>query len=67
MSLQDAIEQIKIRSRRYGKQQRTWMRRFHAIPGVLRLSCSEENPPADSMQRILEHLVEHGHRLADRR
>jgi len=27
-SLDDAVEQIKIRSRRYAKQQRTWLRRF---------------------------------------
>ena len=54
--LQEAIERIKIRSRRYGKQQRTWIRRFHAIKGVLRVSCSEEQPPTDSIQRILSHL-----------
>lgn len=33
--LDDAIEAIKIRSRRYGKQQRTWLRRFRAIPRSL--------------------------------
>lgn len=27
-SLEDAVEQIKIRTRRYAKQQRTWLRRF---------------------------------------
>lgn len=35
MSLEDATEQIKIRSRRYAKQQRTWLRRFKAVPGSL--------------------------------
>ena len=33
MSLIDALEQTKIRSRRLGKQQRTWLRRFRLIPG----------------------------------
>jgi tRNA dimethylallyltransferase len=32
-SLEEAIEQIKIRTRRYAKQQRTWLRRFRALPG----------------------------------
>jgi len=30
-TLEDAIEQTKIRSRRLGKQQRTWLRRFRLI------------------------------------
>lgn len=30
--LEEAIEQIKIRTRRYAKQQRTWLRRFKALP-----------------------------------
>jgi tRNA dimethylallyltransferase len=32
-TLDDAVEEIKIRSRRLAKQQRTWLRRFAAIPG----------------------------------
>ncbi len=31
-SLDEAVEQIKIRTRRYAKQQRTWLRRFAAHP-----------------------------------
>lgn len=34
-SLEEAVEQIKIRSRRLGKQQRTWLRRFRMIPGSI--------------------------------
>ncbi len=34
-TLEDALEQTKIRSRRLGKQQRTWLRRFRGIPGGL--------------------------------
>ena len=33
-SLDEAVEQIKIKSRRLGKQQRTWLRRFQAIPRI---------------------------------
>lgn len=35
LPLDAAVEEIKVRSRRYGKQQRTWLRRFRAIPGSL--------------------------------
>jgi tRNA dimethylallyltransferase len=31
-SLEDAVEQIKIRTRRYARQQRTWLRRFRIHP-----------------------------------
>jgi tRNA dimethylallyltransferase len=31
MSLDEAIEATKIRTRRYGKQQRTWLRRFRGV------------------------------------
>jgi tRNA dimethylallyltransferase len=33
LTLEQAVERMKIRSRQYGKQQRTWLRRFRAIPG----------------------------------
>ena len=42
-TLEDAIEQIKIRSRRYAKQQRTWLRRFRAVPGALWLDAEGES------------------------
>ncbi|MCH2161810.1 MAG: tRNA (adenosine(37)-N6)-dimethylallyltransferase MiaA [Phycisphaerales bacterium] len=37
-SLEDAVEQIKIRTRRLGKQQRTWLRRLKSVPGGLWIS-----------------------------
>jgi len=33
LSLEDAVEQIKIRTRRFAKQQRTWLKRFRAQVG----------------------------------
>ncbi|MGI9012880.1 MAG: tRNA (adenosine(37)-N6)-dimethylallyltransferase MiaA [Phycisphaerales bacterium] len=35
ISLDDAVEAIKIRTRRYAKQQRTWLRRFRVYPGSM--------------------------------
>ncbi len=32
--LAEVVEQIKIRTRRYAKQQRTWLRRFRGLPGT---------------------------------
>ena len=32
-SLEEAVEQIKIDTRRFGKAQRTWIRRLRLIPG----------------------------------
>jgi tRNA dimethylallyltransferase len=46
ISVDDAIEQTKIRTRRYAKQQRTWLRRFRTIPGGVWIDAggeSEEN------------------------
>ena len=41
LPLDDAIESIKIRSRQYAKKQRTWLRRFLAIPKVIRVNGPE--------------------------
>lgn len=43
-SLEDAVEQIKIRTRRYAKQQRTWLRRFKTRPNSLWISAAETGP-----------------------
>jgi len=34
LTLEESIEQIKIRTRRYAKQQRTWLRRFRTHPSA---------------------------------
>jgi tRNA dimethylallyltransferase len=51
-TLEEAIEQIKIRTRRYAKQQRTWLRRFRAHPGSLWLDASRLSP-----EQLLEEAV----------
>ena len=43
--LEEAVERIKIETRRFAKNQRTWLRRLGAMPGALRLdmgSCTIE-------------------------
>ncbi len=54
-SLADAEEQIKIRTRRYGKQQRTWLRRFSAVPGAIRLE-PEGRDAADLARDAIRRL-----------
>lgn len=39
-SLEDAIEQIKIETRRFAKNQRTWMRRLRTFPGAIVIDAS---------------------------
>lgn len=51
-SLEHALEQTKIRSRRLGKQQRTWLRRFRLVPGSLWL-------PGDSgVEALVQAVIE---------
>ena len=51
--LAQAVEKIKIRTRRYGKQQRTWLRRFLAMPGTIRVE-----PLDRSAGEVAEEIVE---------
>jgi tRNA dimethylallyltransferase len=33
-SLEDAVERVKVETRRFAKNQRTWLRRLRAAPGL---------------------------------
>ena len=55
-TLDAAVEQIKIRSRRYAKQQRTWLRRFRAYPSARWFEMNGEGP--DEIVRIAEHVAD---------
>lgn len=57
VTLEDALERTKIRTRRFAKQQRTWMRRFHAVEGTLRLDPTEHEPE-EMTRTVLEWLGE---------
>lgn len=39
-TLEEAIEQIKIETRRFAKNQRTWLRRLRAVPGSVWIDCA---------------------------
>lgn len=56
LSEAEALEAMKIRTRRYGKQQRTWIRRFHAIKGVVRLDYGIPDMPEEAAGIVLDHL-----------
>ncbi|MBL9149159.1 MAG: tRNA (adenosine(37)-N6)-dimethylallyltransferase MiaA [Phycisphaerae bacterium] len=58
VSLEDAVEAIKIRTRRYAKQQRTWLRRFRALERSCWLDASVE--PMESWPACVRaHLLVH--------
>jgi tRNA dimethylallyltransferase len=61
LGLEEAVEQIKIRTRRFAKQQRTWLRRFRAI------SRSTWIPAADlTPQELVDKALTSIFRLAPR-
>jgi tRNA dimethylallyltransferase len=55
ISLDDTVEKIKIETRRFGKNQRTWLRRLRTTPGAMTidmLATSQE----DAVARIVQQL-----------
>jgi tRNA dimethylallyltransferase len=55
-SLEEAVEQIKIRTRRFAKQQRTWLRRFRARPASIWIPADEISPQA-LVDKAVAHLI----------
>ncbi|MDG2477738.1 MAG: tRNA (adenosine(37)-N6)-dimethylallyltransferase MiaA [Phycisphaerales bacterium] len=51
-SLDEAVEQIKIRSRRLGKQQRTWLRRFRILPHLTWINPVEQDTHLVALQSL---------------
>ena len=45
-TLDEAVERIKIETRRFAKNQRTWLRRLHATPGSVWIDAASEPPEA---------------------
>lgn len=56
LSLADAVEQIKIRTRRYARQQRTWLKRFRARAGAIWLEAGER-PGTELAEECLQVLL----------
>ncbi|MEM7623307.1 MAG: tRNA (adenosine(37)-N6)-dimethylallyltransferase MiaA [Planctomycetota bacterium] len=53
-TLEDAVEHIKIQTRRFAKNQRTWLRRLRATPNALWLPGPETaDDPASAAERII--------------
>jgi tRNA dimethylallyltransferase len=53
-SLEDAVEEIKIETRRFAKNQRTWMRRLRMTPGALWIDAESLNGPLEWTERVAE-------------
>ncbi|MBX3355222.1 MAG: tRNA (adenosine(37)-N6)-dimethylallyltransferase MiaA [Phycisphaeraceae bacterium] len=64
VTLEEATEETKIRSRRLGKQQRTWLRRFRLIPNTLWLDG--EMGPEALVERVLGYWPLKGFTLTER-
>lgn len=57
MSLADAVEQIKIQTRRLAKHQRTWFRKF---PTARWLDVEEDEPAASVCERLEQLMIQGG-------
>ncbi len=55
-TLEEAVEQIKIETRRFAKNQRTWMRRLAATPGAITLRPGGDEPGKHA-QTIVNSLL----------
>jgi tRNA dimethylallyltransferase len=57
-TLEEAKERIKILTRRYAKQQRTWLRRFQVLPSALFIEM-DNTPPQNITEQALTHILAH--------
>jgi len=55
-SLAEAVEQIKIETRRFAKNQRTWLRRLRTTPGSVWIPMSDGVDVGELAERVLERL-----------
>lgn len=58
-TLEEAVEETKIRTRRYGKQQRTWLRRFRGLPRSVWIDAATE-AEATWPDRVLAAIAQLG-------
>jgi tRNA dimethylallyltransferase len=56
ISLDDAVEKIKIETRRFGKNQRTWLRRLRTTPGAMTIDI-ERAAQEDAVAQIARTLT----------
>lgn len=55
ISLEDAVEKIKIETRRFGKNQRTWLRRLRTTPGAMTIQMAGTQQD-EAVARIVQQL-----------
>ena len=55
-TLEDAIEQIKILTRRFAKQQRNWLRRFQMLPNAHFIEIGDLDAQ-DIVNKALTHIT----------
>jgi tRNA dimethylallyltransferase len=55
LSIEEAEEEIKVRTRQYARQQRTWLRRFKAIPGAIWVDGARVST-ADAARIVIDTL-----------
>ena len=55
-TLVEAVERIKILTRRYAKQQRTWLKRFKVLPKTQFIEMGDKN-----MQTVVNEALTHIH------
>ncbi|MDG2424826.1 MAG: tRNA (adenosine(37)-N6)-dimethylallyltransferase MiaA [Phycisphaerales bacterium] len=58
LPLEEAVEQIKIRTRRFAKQQRTWLKRFQAQVGGCWLDC-QDNDTQTLVDKAVKEVLGH--------
>ena len=54
-SIAEAEEEIKVRTRQYARQQRTWLRRFKAIPGAIWID-GPRTGTAEAAREVIEKV-----------
>lgn len=60
-ALDDALEQVKIRTRRFAKQQRTWLRRFRQLQPALwlkKVEIQSQDAATEAVAWVLEQVCE---------
>ncbi|MBI1189342.1 MAG: tRNA (adenosine(37)-N6)-dimethylallyltransferase MiaA [Tepidisphaera sp.] len=57
-TIEDAVEEIKIETRRFAKNQRTWLKRLRAVPGMLNIEveCEQGAASDEWAARIMQRL-----------
>ncbi|HVZ92950.1 MAG TPA: tRNA (adenosine(37)-N6)-dimethylallyltransferase MiaA [Phycisphaerales bacterium] len=55
-TLEGAVEEIKIQTRRFAKNQRTWLRRLSTIPGSLRIACDDSDAMRNAAELVASRL-----------